>query len=105
MTIKDTLSKGFKKTVTFLNDNAVTILTTTSLTALGALLVVSNRQSQAINILFENAEETKRVINHNVATSRYEASHPWHFEDNDPAKARRVELTDEVVQANWPEDD
>ena len=105
MTLKKKFEKGFDKTVSFVKTHGTQVLTGAALTAFGALLITANRQQSEIKELQNHADMVIDVIEYNEKVARYEASHPWFFDANDPTKKpRRVEISEAVVQANWPQD-
>ena len=104
MTLKKKFEKGFVKTVSFVKTHGTQVLTGAALTAFGALLITVNRQQSEIKELQNYADMTIDLIEYNEKVARYEASHPWFFDANDPTKPRRVEISEDVVQANWPQD-
>ena len=104
MTLKKKFEKGFVKTVSFVKTHSTQVLTGAALTAFGALLITVNRQQSEIKELQNHADMTIDLIEYNEKVARYEASHPWFFDANPAAKPRRVEISEAVVQANWPQD-
>lgn len=104
MTLKKKFEKGFVKTVSFVKTHGTQVLTGAALTAFGALLITANRQQSEIKELQNYADKVGGVIDYNAKVANYETSHPWFFDANDPTKPRRVEISEDVVQANWPQD-
>ena len=105
MTLKKKFEKGFDKTVRIVKTHGIQFLTGAALTALGALLITANRQQSEIKELQNYADKSAGAIVHNAKVANYETSHPWFFDANDPTKKpRRVEISEDVVQANWPQD-